>query len=253
MTRTLRTDAVTAVVLGTTAVVVLVVGQAKPWLALPVTATFARPPEAPVRSFAELALAGASVPVADVQLPAAVAVLLLFLAAMRLLSLVPTVRIRRGRARDADHHASRWIEYSQVGGVVTFLVAQLNGITEVTSLVPLYALGTTGGLLLSLHDRRTATGRAGLWAFGFGSAVAVVPWGVIAFAQIGGTIVGVGVGIPTRIITIAALLAIAAVWVGVWALGRGERSPEVGGRVDRMLALTIPLAPLVLTVAVLVG
>lgn len=253
MTRTVRTDVVTAVVLGTTAVVVLVVGQGEPWLALPVTATFARPPEAPVRSFAELALAGASVPVADVQLPVAVAVLLLFLAAMRLLSLVPTVHIRRGRARDADHHASRWIEYSQVGGVVTFLVAQLNGITEVTSLVPLYALGATGGLLLSLHDRRTATGRAGLRAFGFGSAVAVVPWGVIAFAQIGGTIVGVGVGIPTRIITIAALLAIAAVWVGVWALGRGERSPEVGGRVDRMLALTIPLAPLVLTVAVLVG
>lgn len=253
MTRTVRTDVVTAVVLAVTAVAVLVVGQGKPWLALPVTATFARPPEAPVRSFAELALAGASVPVADVQLPVAVAVLLLFLVTMRLLSLVPTVHIRRGRARDADHHASRWIEYSQVGGVVTFLVAQLNGITEVTSLVPLYALGATGGLLLSLHDRRTATGRAGLWAFGFGSAVAVVPWGVIAFAQIGGTIVGVGVGIPTRIITIAALLALAAVWVGVWALGRGERSPEVGGRVDQMLALTIPLAPLVLAAAVLVG
>lgn len=253
MTRTARTDVFTAVVLALAAAVVLAVGAGKPWLSLPVTATFTLPPQAPVRSYAEFSLAEASVPIATVHVPDAIAVLLLFLAAMRVLSLIPAIRSRRTRAMDADHHPTRWIEYSQVGGIVTFLIAQLNGITEVTSLVPVYALGATGGLLLSLHDRRAATGRAGLWAFGFGSAVAVVPWGVIAFAQIGGTLAGVGAGILIRVVTIAALLALGAVWVGVWLLGRGERTPEVGRRVDRMLALTIPLAPLVLAVFVMVG
>ncbi|MFE7846630.1 hypothetical protein ACFUTX_15705 [Microbacterium sp. NPDC057407] len=253
MTRTVRTDVISAVVLAAVAVVVLLVGDGKPWLGLPVTATFVRPPEAPTGSPVELATAEASVSLAVVQLPDAVAMLLLFLAGLRALSLVAAVRARRHRAMHADRHTTRWIEYSQVGGVVTFLVAQLNGITAVTSLVPLYALGAAGGMLLWLHDRRTATGRAGLWAFGFGAAIAVVPWGVIAFAQVGGGLVEVGPGILIRIVTIAALLALATVWVGVWVLGRGERTPEIGTRVDRMLALTIPLAPIVLAVGVAVG
>lgn len=253
MTRTARTDPVTAAVLAVAAAAVLLIGAGKPWLGLPVTATFTRPPEAPVRSSAAYALAETSVPIAVVHLPSAVAVLLLFVAFLRALSLAPAIRARRQRAMDADHHPTRWIEYSQAGGIVTFLVAQLNGITEVTSLVPIYALGATGGLLLSLHDRRAETGRAGLWAFGFGSAVAVVPWGVIAFAQIGGTLAGVGAGILVRAGTVAALLGLAAVWVGVWLHGRGERTPLRGQRVDRMLALTIPLAPFVLAVIVLVG
>lgn len=253
MTRAVRIDVVSAVVLAAVAVVVLLVGAGKPWLGLPVTATFVRPPEAPTGSPAQLAPAEASVPIAVVHLPDAVAVLLLFLAGLRALSLVAAVRARRERAMAADRHPARWIEYSQVGGIVTFLVAQLNGITEVTSLVPLYALGAAGGMLLWLHDRRTETGRGGLWAFGFGAAIAVVPWGVIAFAQIGGGLVGVEPGILIRFATIAALLALATVWVGVWALGRGARTPETGTRVDRMLALTIPLAPIALAVGVAVG
>lgn len=253
--RVARTDVISAIPLVLIALVVQLVGAGKPWLALPVTATFTRPLEAPVRGTAEFALAEASVPIATVHLPSAVAVLLLFSALMRLLWLVPGIRSRRHAALDADRHLARWVEYSQVGGVVAFLVAQVNGITEVTSLVPIYALGAGVALLLVLvlHDRRTASGRASLRAFSFGAAIGVVPWGVIAFAQIGGTLAGVGVSVLVRVITIAALLGLTAVWVTVWMFGRGERDPVAAVRAERMLSLTVPLAALVLAVYVLVG
>ena len=192
-------------------------------------------------------------PIAIVHLPSAVAVLLLFSALMRLLWLVPGIRSRRVMQLDADRHRSRWIEYSQVGGVVAFLVAQLNGIAEVTSLVPIYALGAGVALLLVLHDRRSLPGRAGLWAFSFGAAIGVVPWGVIAFAQIGGTLAGVGVSVLVRVVTVAALLGLTAVWVIVWMFGRGERDRAVAVPAERMLSLTVPLATLVLAVYVLGG
>lgn len=251
--RVARTDVISAIPLVLIALVVQLVGAGKPWLALPVTATFTRPLEAPVRSTAEFALAEASVPIATVHLPSAVAVLLLFSALMRLLWLVPGIHSRRHAELDADRHLARWIEYSQVGGVVAFLVAQVNGITEVTSLVPIYALGAGVALLLVLHDRRTASGRAGLRAFSFGAAIGVVPWGVIAFAQIGGTLAGVGVSVVVRVITIAALLGLIAVWVIVWMFGRGERDRAVAVPAERMLSLTVPLAALVLAVYMLVG
>ena len=251
--RVARTDVITAVPLALIALVVQLVGAGKPWLDLPVTATFTRPPEAPVRSTAEFTLAESAVPIATVHLPSAVAVLLLFSALMRLLSLVPGIRTRRRASLDADRHLARWIEYSQIGGVAAFLVAQLNGITEVTSLVPIYALGAGVALLLVLHDRRIASGRAGMWAFSFGAAIGVVPWGVIAFAQIGGTLAGVGASILVRVVTVAALLGLVAVWIVVWAFGRGERGRGIAAREERMLSLTVPLAALVLAVFVLVG
>lgn len=248
-----RTDAITALMLALAAVVVLSVGAGKPWLDLPVTATFLRPSEAPMNGTAPLTPAAASVPIAAVHLPSAVAVLLLFSAVLRLLWSVPAVDRRRRRALERDRHTSRWIEYSQAGGIVAFLVAQLNGITEVSSLVPIYALGAGVALLLTLHDRRTSSGRAGLWAFSCGAAMGVVPWGVIAFAQIGGGVAGVGVGAPVRIATVAALVGLAAVWVVVWRFGRGGRDLGTAVRAEQMLTLVVPLAPLVLAGYVLIG
>lgn len=244
--RVARIDVITAIGLALLAIVVQLTGTGKPWLDLPVTATFARPPSSAAGSTAQLRLEEASVTIAAVQLPTAIAVLLTFACLLRLLWFVPGVRRRRGVALDVDRHTHRWIEYSQVGGIVAFLVAQLNGITEVTSLVPIYALGAGVALLLTLHDRRTANGRSGLRAFSFGAAIGVVPWGVIAFAQIGGGIAGVGVNALVRIATVAALLGVAAVWVVTWRFGRGQRGAATSARAERMLSLTVPLAPAVL-------
>lgn len=250
--RLTRTDVGSAVVLLVVAAVVAVVGASRPWLALPVTATFTLPPAPPSEGTAELVLAEVPVEIAVVHLPTAVAVLLVYLAVVRFLSILPPIRARRLAAVAADHHLVRWIEFSQTSGIVVFLVAQLNGITEVTSLVPLYALGAASVLLLVLHDRRTDEGRAGLWAFSFGTVVAIIPWGVVAFAQIGGTLAGVGGSVLVRVATVLALLGIAAVWFGPWLHGRGPRS-GVGPRVELGLSGTIVLAPAVLAVTAVLG
>lgn len=247
-----RTDAVTAAALLVAAAVVAIVGASATWLSLPVTATFTRAPEPPARGEAVLSLAEAPVTIAHVHLPTAVAVILVFMALVRLLCFVPGIRDRRIAGIEADRHLVRWIEFSQVAGVVVFLVAQLNGITEVTSLVPLYALSASAALLLIVHDRRTLSGRAGLLAFSFGTVVAIIPWGVIAFAQIGGSIAGVGAAALIRIITVAALLATAAVWFVTWANGRTSRA-GVGVRTEIGLALATLAAPVILGLIVFAG
>ena len=79
--RVARTDVITGAVLALIAAGVQAFGAGKPWLELPVTATFTRPPQTPVRGSAQFTLAETSVPIAVVHLPSAVAVLLLFVAA----------------------------------------------------------------------------------------------------------------------------------------------------------------------------
>ena len=56
-----------------------------------------------------------------------------------------------------------------------------------------------------------------------------------------------------RVVTVAALLGLAAVWTVAWAFGRGERGRAIAVREDRMLSLAVPLSALVLAVYVLVG
>lgn len=178
-----------------------------------------------------------------IQMGAAIATLLFFVAGMRLLLLIPAVRRRHATDAAADRHTWRWIEYSQLAGVGTFLVAQLNGITEVTSLVPIYALGAAGALFLIVHDHRAATGRFGGPAFALGSAVAIVPWGVIAFAQITTLLAGFEVAASVRVVTLLVLAASASVWIVTgW---RARRDPERadGCRTDALLGAVLPLAP----------
>jgi hypothetical protein len=165
--------------------------------ALPVSATFG----------------DAIVPIAVVSLSAAVAVLSGWSA---------IARFARGLVTSPR---ARAVEHSQVAGVTVFLVAQLNGITAVTSLVPLYtiAAGSTLFLLLSEQDREA--GGSGRRPFILGSAVGIVPWGVIAFQQVGSIIAGSPPDPLVRVVTIAVLLVAAAQWVASW---RGiTRAPAV--------------------------
>lgn len=104
--------------------------------------------------------------------------------------------------------AIRWIEWSQVSAVTVFLIAQLNGIRDVAALVVLYALTAAASLFLLLHERSGAE----RWPFAFGAAVGIVPWGVIAFYQIGAVVVGDDPALIIRVITIAMLAVAAAYW-----------------------------------------
>ena len=176
--------AVQAIVVG------LIVASAAPVL-LPVTADF-----------------GGGIQLTSVNLGAAVTVLLAFSA------------LCRGVAVVRPSPLVRWIEWSQVSAITVFLVAELNGVRDVAALVSLYALTAGASLFLVLHRRSDA----GLWPFSFGAAVAIVPWGVIAFYQIGAIVAGDSPAPLIRVVTIA-MLAIAAVyWAAAFRTGPSERA-----------------------------
>ncbi|WP_141935880.1 hypothetical protein [Microbacterium sp. SLBN-154] len=128
-----------------------------------------------------------------------------------------------------------WIGWSQLSGVAVFLIAQLNGVTELTSLVALYALTAGAVMLLALDGTLVAprlddlapaeaadTASAGLVIRGLrrpaalAAVIGIVPWGLIAFAQIGGGLVGDPVGLATRIVTLVVLALSIAVWFRGW-------------------------------------
>ena len=150
-----RADLAVAAVAVILAVVALVASNLQSGFAPLITLTLTPPGVAPADGGMIIVVTPTPVVLPGVQMGAAIAVLLLFVAAMRLLLLVPALRRRHATDAAADRHTWRWIEYSQLAGVGTFLVAQLNGITEVTSLVPIYALGAAGALFLIVHDHRS--------------------------------------------------------------------------------------------------
>jgi hypothetical protein len=179
-------------VLAVQAVVVIVLLSSVAPVLLPVTATI-----------------GGGIPITSVNLGVAAVVLLVFAAVWRI--------VRPGLL-------ARWIEWSQVSGVVVFLLAQLSGITDIAALVALYALAAGSVLFLVLHERTSPD--AGRWSFSYGAAVAVVPWGIIAFYQIAGLVLGDDPGIATRILTVVSLLIASAYWYDA-RLARVKDTPHI--------------------------
>lgn len=128
-----------------------------------------------------------------------------------------------------------WIGWSQLSGVAVFLIAQLNGITELTTLVALYALTAGAVMLLALdgalvaprrddpnpaHASNTPTAPQSIRGLrrpaALAAVIGIVPWGLIAFAQIGGGVVGDPVRLGTRIVTLVVLALSIAVWFRGW-------------------------------------
>lgn len=170
---------VAAVVLALGAAIAVIVVAMTPPLLLPVTVDLVN-----------------TITLARVNLGVAVVVLLAFSAACR------------GADALRPNRLIRWIEWSQVSAVTVFLLAQLNGIGDVAALVALYALTVAASLFLVQHERAGA----GRWPFSLGAAVAIVPWGVIAFYQIGALVTGDDPGSIVRTITIVMLVGAAAYW-----------------------------------------
>jgi hypothetical protein len=103
-----------------------------------------------------------------------------------------------------------WVEWSQASAIVLFLVAQLNGIAEVAALVPLYAITAGAALLLAIDRPARGLRRPAAVA----AIVGIVPWGVVAFAQLGAGIATEPVPIAVRVLTLAMLsIAVIAWWV----------------------------------------
>jgi hypothetical protein len=145
------------------------------------------------------------------------------------------------------------IGWSQLSGVAVFLIAQLNGITELTTLVALYALTAGAVMMLALdgalvaprladpdlepasaptrtpahtstptsaHASDAPTAPRGIRGLrrpaALAAVIGIVPWGLTAFAQIGGSVVGDPVGVWTRVVTLVVLALSIAVWFRGW-------------------------------------
>lgn len=133
--------------------------------------------------------------------------------------------------------------WSQGAAILVFLVARLNGIAEVSSLVPMYAIAATAVVLVGIDTGRATTWRRpGAWA----AVVGIVPWGVIAFAQIGA---GIAVGVPglgVRIVTLLALAVAIYGWIITWRRPASIRTADV-------IAMTVGVSLVLWVTAVSAG
>ncbi|MBC7725366.1 MAG: heliorhodopsin HeR [Burkholderiaceae bacterium] len=178
-----------------------------------------------------------------VDLGPAVVTLLLIVAVFRALMSGPFAA-RYLAAVHGNRHTARWVEFSLTSSIIVFLVALLNGIGDVAGLVPLYAL-TSGMTLMSvLQERDIRFGHPRL-ALQFGAAIGIVPWGVIAFHEIGAGLLGGGPSVVVRVITLVTLAAALVAAVTQWreqAANAAGADPLAGERMSVVLsAATVSL------------
>lgn len=125
--------------------------------------------------------------------------------------LVPPVLVAVVAALRATGRLSRTAVPWALGAaapIVLFLVARLNHVEEAVALVLVYA-STAGGVLLRSSHRLGGDPMPLRWA----SVLGIVPWGVVAFTQIGGQLTGTPVPPGVPLLTVAVLLASGAEYV----------------------------------------
>ena len=134
-----------------------------------------------------------------------VVVLCALVAVVRLIVVLPHSFSRYVNSVQSNRHATRWIEFAFSSSITIFLVAQLNGITDIGALVLSYAI-TSGMTLFSvLQERSDPPGTKQMLPLWFGAAVGIVPWGVVAFHQVGALIEGNPPTVIVRVITLMML------------------------------------------------
>ena len=151
-----------------------------------------------------------------VDIGAGVIVLAMLVAVSRLVVVMPTVFPHYCSGVLSNRHTARWIEFLFSSSITLFLVAQLNGISDIGALVLSYAI--TGGMtLFSVLQERSVQSTSGrmrpLW---FGAAIGIVPWGVIAFHQVAALVVGQPPSALARVITLTMLAFAFAFLVSHW-------------------------------------
>lgn len=189
------------------AVVFLLLMTGRPPLLLPITAT----------------LGGDRMPLTTVDLGLAV----ILLPPLATLALAPGLAGREG--------VGRALEATIVAPVVVFLVACLNGITEVAALVPIYALASGAAALIALEPVRSASRRR----LSLAAAIGIVPWGVIAFTQVGSLLVGDAPPAAVRVLTLVLLAAAITTFVLEWRMRRGGRDHTIALLTTSVLAMSV--------------
>jgi hypothetical protein len=133
-------------------------------------------------------------------------VVLLLAAVMHLLVASPLLSARYIRAIEQQRNPIRWVELSTSSSIMVFLIAQLNGITNVSTLVLIYTAQSALVLFLWLQERVGTPART-LQPFVFACAIGIVPWGIIALHVVApGASNGYDQPVWIRIITVTLLL-----------------------------------------------
>ncbi|GAA4267129.1 hypothetical protein [Frondihabitans peucedani] len=119
-------------------------------------------------------------------------------------------------ARLVAARLSSWLDPLLTIPVTLFVVAQLNGITDLGALVGVYALASAGVLLAALDARVDVVHGHPRLPLCFAAAVGIVPWGIVAFHQVGAGIVGHPLSGIAVVVTLVALVFAVAEFVAVW-------------------------------------
>jgi hypothetical protein len=211
-------------------------------IALPITLSY--PTAAP----------GAGMPPEIVAVPAVdagmAAVVVLAIAALaRLVAATPMAHTLRAETsvpgRNLLRNPLRWIEYAATSAIMIFVIAQLNGIAEVSTLVLIYTLQSASVILLWLQERLGATSRS-LQPFVFASVVGIVPWGIMALHVLApGATSGYDQPLWVRVFTVSMLLLFSAVVANQWGGVRSSAARAGRLRVERgyvVLGIVMPVA-----------
>lgn len=104
--------------------------------------------------------------------------------------------------------------------ITVFVVAQANGVRDIGALVGIYALASAGVLFAVVQERErrrpSTPGNGSRVALGLGSAVGIVPWGIIALHQVGAGFVGHPLPGAVVLVTLAALVFAIGEFVATW-------------------------------------
>lgn len=103
-----------------------------------------------------------------------------------------------------DPRLRRLVVVGAAAPITVFLVAQANGVRDLGALVLTYAATAATVLVRSLPGR---------WPWSIAAMLGIVPWGVIAFHQVGALVVSGGVPVGVRVLTVLVLVASIAEFV----------------------------------------
>jgi hypothetical protein len=195
------------------AVVALIVARTRP-LSLPVTVDYATASPGSRMAAEHLTLASVDVGIGAV-------VVLLLPAITHLLIASPVLGARYRSELEQRQNPIRWVEFGLSSAIMLFLLAQLNGITDVATLVLVYTTQTALVILLWLQEHVGTPART-LQPFIFASAVGIVPWGIIALHVLApGAANGYDQPGWIRVLTVTLLLLFFGFGVNQWLGFRG--------------------------------
>ena len=75
----------------------------------------------------------------------------------------------------------RWVEYSLSSSIMIIVILQLNGVTQISTLIAVFGVNVSMILFGWLQEKYTTPGNGDMLPFWFGCIAGIVPWLVVLF------------------------------------------------------------------------